>query len=98
MLYPNNKYKKAWDILITFALLFTCCVTPYRIAFIEEEPVEWEIINLTLDILFLIDIFFCFISAYYTEEFVMIDGRKDIAINYITGWFSIDLLAIFPFE
>jgi len=98
MIYPNNSYKKCWDIIVTFALLFTCCVTPYRFAFVQEEPQGWLIINAFIDLMFLADIIFCFISAYYTEEFLLIDERKEIAKNYATGWFFIDTLAIFPFE
>ena len=83
MIYPDNKYKTSWDTLVTMALLFTCCVTPYRIAFIQEEPFEWVVANILIDTLFLIDIFFCFVSAYYTEEFVLIDDRKTIVVNYL---------------
>lgn len=98
MIYPNNTIKGLWDNLITVALLFTCCVTPYRIAFVEEEPTEWKILNLLLDSLFAIDIFCCYISAYYTDEFCLVDDRWVIAKNYTFSWFPIDVLAIFPFE
>lgn len=69
MIYPNNTAKGYWDNIITVALLFTCCVTPYRIAFVEDEPFEWVILNWTLDGMFFIDIWFCYVSAYYTDEF-----------------------------
>ena len=98
MIYPNSKLKSLWDNLITAALLFTCCVTPYRIAFVQEEPREWIILNLIIDSLFAVDIFCCFISAYYTEEFVLIDNRWELAKGYLLSWFTIDILAIFPFE
>lgn len=28
----------------------------------------------------------------------MIDDRKEVAINYLRGWFTIDLVSIIPFE
>lgn len=28
----------------------------------------------------------------------MVDDRKQIALNYLRGWFLIDFLAIFPFD
>jgi len=83
MIYPNNLLKSIWDNIITAALLFTCCVTPYRIAFVQTEPREWVILNLVIDSMFAIDIVCCFISSFYTEEFVLIDDRWAIAKSYI---------------
>lgn len=37
-----------------------------------------------------------FFKAYYTEEFLLIDDRKTIAYNYLTGWFFLDFVAILP--
>ena len=48
--------------------------------------------------MFAVDILLCFISAYYTDEYELIDGRWKIAHNYLTGWFAIDVIAIVPFE
>ena len=51
-----------------------------------------------IDIMFLIDIFIIFFSAIQTEELEIIHDRKEIAVSYLTGWFTIDLIAILPFE
>lgn len=98
MIYPNNPYKDDWDSFITIILIFTCMVTPYRIAFIDEDSDLWVGINYSIDGLFLIDMILCFMTAYYTEEFELIEDRKEIAKTYLTSWFPIDFLAIFPFE
>ena len=50
------------------------------------------------DILFLIDIFVQFNSAYHTDDLVLVDDRKTVAINYLSGWFFIDVIAIIPFD
>ena len=57
----------------------------------------WSITEKVFDSLFLIDIVLCFISAFYDEDFVLIDSHKIIAYNYIRSWFAIDVVAIFPF-
>ena len=90
--------KGNWDGLITLVLIFTCMVTPYRIAFVESDNVEWTVANYTIDFLFLVDMLLCFVSAFYTTEFELIEDRKEIAKSYLMGWFVIDFLAIFPFE
>lgn len=68
MIYPNNDMKANWDALITLCLLFTCMVTPYRIAFsgVEAETTFWIVTNYSIDSMFAIDIILSFITAYYT--------------------------------
>lgn len=48
--------------------------------------------------MFLCDMIIIFNSAYYDEDFNLVQDRKLIAKQYLTGWFSIDLLAIVPFD
>lgn len=98
MIYPNNELKSNWDTLITLVLIFTCMVTPYRIAFVDEDDTLWTVLNYSIDGLFVVDMILCFLTAYYTDDFELIEDRKEIAISYLTGWFLIDVLAIFPFE
>ena len=51
-----------------------------------------------VDLLFGIDIFIEFITAYYDDDFQIVDNIKEIMRNYILGWFLLDLLAIIPFD
>ena len=51
-----------------------------------------------MDSLFLVDIFLCFNTAYYDEDYETVEDRCVIAKTYLSGWFTIDLLAIFPFD
>lgn len=77
ILYPEDTTKTYWDIFITLILLITCLLTPWRIAFGEEtDPIEWQIISYTIDLLFLIDIVVIFFSAYYDGEFAIVENHK----------------------
>ena len=97
LIYPEDKYKSNWDLLMAVLLIFTCMVTPYRIAFSEDDAL-WITINYTVDFLFFCDIIVIFFTAFYDEEFVIHENRWTIAKNYIkSGWLFIDALAIFPF-
>jgi len=99
MLYPEDPVKINWDLFITLILLISCILTPLRIAFGgDEEPLGWEIINNTIDGLFLIDIVVIFSSAYYDDDYNIIDDRILIGKSYLQSWFLIDILAIIPFE
>ena len=47
--------------------------------------------------MFLIDIIVSYPTAFYDDDFKIVDDRCIIATEYIRGWFLIDLLSIFPF-
>lgn len=101
MFYPEDQHKVYWDLFITGILLVSCIVTPWRIAFADlsiDEPLEWLVINYTIDCLFLIDILVIFNSAFHNDDFNIVEDRKEIAKQYLSGWFTIDLLAIMPFD
>jgi hypothetical protein len=39
--------------------------------------------------------FFC---AYLDDSLDIIDDRFKIALNYIQGWFIMDVISVFPFD
>ena len=100
LFYPEDKFKQHWDILITICILFTCCSTPLYVSFhdITHGMDTWYIINLSIDIIFGMDIIVIFFSAFYDDDYQLIDNFKDISRNYFFGWFILDILAITPFE
>jgi hypothetical protein len=81
-------------------LIVSCLSTPVNIAFPPKRSSEtiWNVYNTTVDLLFLLEMFVVFNTALYDEYFQFIDKRKTIACKYLKGWFTVDLLAIFPFE
>lgn len=85
---------------MTFLLILTCANTPMFIAFHEdgEEISNWTILNIVIDIFFAIDIVVMFLTAFYNDDFHIIDDTKIIARNYLFGWFLLDVLAITPFD
>jgi hypothetical protein len=48
-------------------LLFTAIVVPYRLAFVDKEPIGWQILYYAFDFVFLIDIILCFMTSYKDE-------------------------------
>jgi hypothetical protein len=98
LIYPEDTFTSFWDVYIAIILIFSCLITPYRLALIEEDSDNWVIINAFIDIMFLCDIILIFNTTYYDEEFNLISDRKTIAIIYFKGWLFIDLVAIVPFD
>jgi hypothetical protein len=98
LLYPEDPIKSYWDIFIMIVLIFACLVQPCRLAFVEVEPPNWIRIYFAVDIMFLVDICQIFNSAYYDENFNLVQERKVIAKNYLGSWFLVDVIAIIPFD
>lgn len=79
MLYPEDHFVDYWSVYITLVLLLTCIATPYRIAFENEDSLDWQIINGLIDFSFFVDMVIIFNSAYYDEDFKMVVDRSTIA-------------------
>lgn len=62
-------------MLITVVLLANCVFSPVRIAFYETDDLTWTIINDTVDFIFFLDIIVSFNSAYFNEDFSLVDDR-----------------------
>ncbi len=48
--------------------------------------------------MFWVDIFLNFFMAYEKDDRRVEHGRKNIVINYLSGWFLIDFVSVFPFD
>ena len=80
-------------------LVMTAFVAPFRVSFVDDEDVDdWYIVDLIFDVYFYCDILVNFISQTFNNNNLFISTFKDIIINYLTGWFIIDFVAIFPFD
>ena len=89
---------EVYAFLISFfrVLIYTTVVTPYRIAFVEEDSLVWETVSYFIDFLFFLDIVFSFFTANYNSDDDLIVDKNVIAIAYLKGWFFIDVVSIFP--
>lgn len=97
----DNKIKILWDIFFALLLLFIIFYYPVFLAFCFEQTDSkefWSTLNDLIDILFGIDIILTFFTNIVDIDGNIINNHKDIALNYITGWFIVDLVAIFPFQ
>ena len=75
MVYPEDRFIEIWDGIMAFVLILTCFVTPIRIAFYANDELIWIIINYTIDLLFFADIVIIFNTAFYDEDFQIIENR-----------------------
>ena len=98
IIYPESTLKTKWDIFIAVVLITSCMLTPIELAFFMNKTDSWNITNIIIDIMFLLDILIIFNTAYYDDDFKLIEDRVLIAKDYVTGWFTVDVIAIVPFD
>jgi hypothetical protein len=96
-----NKNLKHWDILIILFAIFNSLFLPLELAFRPLFLANYwmTFTNHCIDACFFVDIIVTFSTSYIhpmTGEEV--NNRKNIAFNYISGQFWIDLVSTVPLE
>uniref|UniRef100_A0A914DXK7 Cyclic nucleotide-binding domain-containing protein n=1 Tax=Acrobeloides nanus TaxID=290746 RepID=A0A914DXK7_9BILA len=103
-----SPFKAVWDWIILLLVIYTAIFTPYAAAFLLRESNQeprtlkisepLEIIDLIVDIMFIIDIIINFRTTYVNENDEVVSHPGKIANHYFKGWFIIDLIAAVPFD
>jgi hypothetical protein len=93
---PDYPFKRYWDIMIALIIMYSAIVLPYKIAFVDTNEIVW--IDVTMDIIFAVDIFINFFSAYIDSEDNVVKNRKKIVKTYLKSWFIIDLVSVLPIQ
>lgn len=96
---PNNPVKLFWDLFIGIFILYSVIIIPYRVGFNITPNQNEEAFDLFITSLFAFDMLITFNTAYLDIQLeVLVFRRWKIAKQYLTFWFWIDLLAMFPFD
>lgn len=101
LLRINDNKRIRWDLFIIILATYNCVTLPYEAAFLPDYIDEiWNfLLNLTLDLFFLIDIFINFRTTIINERTgEEIKDPKKIAKIYFQGRFILDFIAACPFD
>ncbi|CDW52256.1 Ion trans and cNMP binding domain containing prot ein [Trichuris trichiura] len=94
-----SPFKAVWDWIILLLVIYTAIFTPYVAAFLLREYHDpLEVVDLIVDIMFIIDIIINFRTTYMNDNDEVISHPGKIAIHYFKGWFLIDVVAAIPFD
>ena len=101
IIFPWYKSYQLWWYLTVIGALLTAFVTPYQIAFEDDNSgilkLTADSIHDALEVVFCIDIIITFNLAFYKDEQIVIN-RRQIAREYCHYMFWIDLIGVLPFE
>jgi hypothetical protein len=101
VLYPSYKWVQNWDVLFLTVLIYYTFAIPYMIGisggYYMLHNLGWLIVNLTANVIFIIDMFMHFFRAYYDDEGIIVYDLKKIARNYgLSRQFVLNLISCFP--
>lgn len=97
LIYPDDKFKKIWNLVMGLLIIYVSIVLPFRVCFMEDDS-EFQNLDYFTDSCFYLDMIVNFFSVYYDANDDLIVSHKKIVMKYLTGWFILDFIAIFPFD
>ena len=99
---PNSKFKFFFDIIIFLFSFYYIIFFPIILCYypiLSSDFKSWYLmINIIIDLFYIIDLIIGFFTAYYDIEEIFIKKLTEISVNYLSGWFLIDLLSAIPFN
>ncbi|CAH8560596.1 unnamed protein product [Dicrocoelium dendriticum] len=94
-------FKTTWDWMIFLLTGYTSVVVPYTIAF-EQDVIYGErvitVMDRIVDIVFFLDIVLSFHTTFVGPTGAVISDPVLIRLNYLKGWFMMDLIAGLPYS
>ncbi|KAK3721258.1 hypothetical protein RRG08_044266 [Elysia crispata] len=97
-------FKIGWDWLILLCTVYIAIMVPFNAAFRKFDARksgrfrDFMYIDAGVEVLFAIDIVLNFRTTYLNKSGQVVYESRLIAMNYISGWFVLDLLAAIPFD
>lgn len=93
---PYGYFSQSWNFVICMVMIYVLTIYPLRLSLIEDEA-DWISTDLFVDGVFLLDILINSLTAYEDVKGALVFQLHKIIINYIRGFFFIDLISAFPF-
>lgn len=93
-----------WDMMIVILLSYTAFMTPLSIGFAgfgdgnEDSAFTNFVLDTLVDFLFLADVIINFFTSFERDDGFMEYSLGNIALSYLGGFFTIDLVSSIPFD
>ncbi|KAL3308716.1 hypothetical protein Ciccas_012748, partial [Cichlidogyrus casuarinus] len=95
-------FKTAWDWLILILTGYTAIMVPWNLTFRnvpgDDSTLYVLFTDSIVDVIFFVDIVLNFHTTFVGPKGEVISDAKIIRINYLKGWFIIDLLSCLPYD
>uniref|UniRef100_A0A1I8HWC0 Potassium voltage-gated channel protein eag n=1 Tax=Macrostomum lignano TaxID=282301 RepID=A0A1I8HWC0_9PLAT len=93
-------FKTTWDWIILILTGYTAVMVPFNVAFKNKtmDDVAFLVLDSIVDVVFFIDIVLNFHTTFVGPNGEVISDPSVIRVNYLKGWFVIDLLSCLPYD
>ncbi|VDP72509.1 unnamed protein product [Echinostoma caproni] len=99
ILLHYSLFKIVWDWMILICTFYIAIMVPYNAAFsLDTDGKDLLICDIIVELLFIIDIILNFVTTFVSKSGQVVYHTRAIAINYLRGWFFLDLVAAIPFD
>eukprot|EP01047_Picozoa_sp_COSAG01_P059029 COSAG01_NODE_7034_length_3383_cov_4.056334_1_plen_772_part_00 len=99
LLDPDCLFRQCWDLIQVVLLLYMAFLLPFRVGFSIPDPLLWSSdfwLGVAIDLYFALDIYLSFVTCSYDEEGILVTEARVLLSNYLSGWFSLDLISCLP--
>jgi voltage-gated potassium channel len=95
MIHPESKTKAYWDLFVLIITIFAAIIVPLTVVFSQFFVRLSVFASFLIYATFITDIILRFYTA-FSRQGKIISDKKLVAQQYLTHWFSIDLIAALP--
>ena len=97
VLLPWNRFRVWWDMMVLALVTYTAVTLPIFLSYSVSIPPAVQGLEISMDVVFLVDIALNFRTAVIEEGRLILD-KKGIARHYFSKWFPVDLAGSLPWE
>ena len=99
VILPSSRFRIVWDAALLCLVLYTSVSLPVMLSFAldTKQAVSVQVVEIFIDVVFLIDIVLNFNTAVVRDSILIID-KKAIASKYAKRWLAIDAASSVPWE
>lgn len=97
IIFPNNKFALFWNLFNLISIIYLVTMLPFLIAF-QIDGTFFMIFEGFLNVFFILDIFINMITSYRKKDGDWEISNKKILVNYLKGYFILDVLTSIPFD
>ena len=97
LFHPQSIYLAIWNLLLFLFVIYAMSFMPYFSVFLINGNDFLNNFENSMDACFMVDLIINFFTAFYDPKGNLVASHKEIALNYLKGFFLLDLVSSIPF-
>ena len=97
LVHPLGNFHATWDIIVSLLILLTVVTMPLSLGW-EDINESFFIMNLVVDMIFMLDVCKNFSTGYVDENDAIIMDSSLVRRHYLTGFFLTDFCSSIPLD